>query len=260
MSKKDTEGHHKAGTVDERKKMGVANWMRWQLSIGLLEERWKPGYCLPPEGEICKEYNVSRNSYDKARQELITKGVLEAEKGSGTRVTENFHPYMLRDDLHLVIRLEPGEFSDMLEFRHNVELICAALAAERATGADLLALSAALETMKASQGDPEAFSRAECDFHFALIDATHSNVWIRAAGAVRGDFLAFIAEINEAGVLPQSVPAHKILYQALQDRDAIAAPRAMATLLLLAKEASQSVEQRRKAQHGQQLRIMAGRK
>ncbi|MFG6656253.1 FadR/GntR family transcriptional regulator [Scandinavium sp. M-37] len=261
MSKKGTEGQQNPGLVnDEREKMGVANWIRWQLSIGLLEERWKPSERLPPEAEICQKYDVSRNSYDHARKQLIAKGALEAEKGSGTWVAKDFHPYMLRDDLNLVIRLEPGEFSDMLEFRHTIELICASLAADRATGADLLAMSAALEAMKASQNDPAVFSRAECDFHFALIAATHSNAWIRAAGALRGDFLAFIAEVNEAGVLPQSVPAHEVLYQALKNRDPVAAPRAMATILALAKEASEHVTQRRKAEQDQQSRIMSGGK
>lgn len=261
MNKKDTEQRKNTSQADDdRDNLGVANWLEKRLTIALIEGRWGPEDSLPSEIKICQEYGVSPNTCKEVRRRLVAKGVLEVQKGSGTRVTKDFHPYMLRDDPNLVIRLAPKEFSDMLEFRQNVELICANLAVTNATKGDLVAMSVALNLMKENQNDPLVFSRAESDFHFALIGATHNTMWVRALDAVRGDFFAFIAEANEAGVSPQSLPAHEALYQALENKNHFAATQAMATILALAKEASDQVVQLRKENQDQQSRIIAGRK
>ena len=51
-----------------------------------LEERWKQGEKIPPERELVKELNISRNTLRKALDILISEGYLFSEVGRGTFV------------------------------------------------------------------------------------------------------------------------------------------------------------------------------
>ncbi|WMY72521.1 FCD domain-containing protein [Buttiauxella selenatireducens] len=246
MTQNDNKKSDKALKKNEKhKEPGVAKRAYKQLKTWLIAGRWKPEDCLPSEAILSQELGVSRNSLQTALKLLNTTGAIETVKGSGSHVNKDFAPYMLRDDTNLVIRLKPREFSDMLEFRQNVELQCAGLAAARATRGDMVALTRALKAMKAQQHDPTEFSKAESEFHFALIDATHNTIWIRAMNAIRGDYHAYLAELNEGGVFAENVVAHEALYLALKDQDSDAALRAMTTVLAQAAHTSDIVAQNR---------------
>ncbi|MDR1852095.1 MAG: GntR family transcriptional regulator [Propionibacteriaceae bacterium] len=51
-------------------------------------EKLQPGDQLPPEGELCKEYKVSRITLRRAVEDLIHEGLLVRQQGRGTFVTQ----------------------------------------------------------------------------------------------------------------------------------------------------------------------------
>lgn len=246
MSKKDNKMNDTGSTAKRsRNSPGVAKATHRQIKIWLIEGRWGPEDRLPSEAELTKELGVSRNSLQKALKWLNDAGAIITLKGSGSWVSKDFAPYMLRDDPNLVVRLNSEEFKYMLEFRQSVELHGVGLAAIRATRADLLAISRALDAMKASMSDAPAYSRAESEFHFAVVEATHNVIYIRAMNAIRGDYLACLDELNGADISADSLVAHDELLQALKNNDPEAATRAMQRILILSGLADQAIKAKR---------------
>lgn len=226
------------------------------FTLQLLNEHWKAGDTLPSEASLCKMFGVHRNALRDAMKLYEDKGIFIKQQGANTKVSENFAFYMLRDEPDLIVRLNPEEFHCMLEFRQSVEMICAGLAAGRAREEDLNHLARALTAMTDNQANPEAFSVAECDFHFALIGAAHNVIWSRALKAVENDFLASIAELNENGISAENLAAHEVMLQALKKQDPVAAARAMEHILVLAVQASEDVVHRRAESEGEQSPVI----
>lgn len=262
MSKKGNKNNSKAQPNNKKKKMtGVAEGAERQLKTWLIERRWGPGDRLPSEAQLCEMLGgISLISLKPAIKKLNAAGAIETIRGSGSLVRSDFAPYMLRDDSDLVIRLQPEEFHDMIEFRQMMDLSAVRLAAGRACAADQVVLAKAFNAMQASGSDPVKFSLAECDFHIAVAGATHNIIWIRAMKAIRGDYLAYLTELNEAGISEENKLAHEALYLSLKNQDPDAATRAMERVLAEASRASEAVKQRRAENRGTQLPIISGGK
>jgi GntR family transcriptional regulator len=51
------------------------------------------GERLPPDSELCAEYDASRNTVRQAIQFLLTRGIVEKQPGGGTLVRKNIDPF-----------------------------------------------------------------------------------------------------------------------------------------------------------------------
>ena len=55
---------------------------------GINSGQWRLGEMIPSENQLCREYNVSRNTAQRALDELVKDGILIRRQGVGTFVTE----------------------------------------------------------------------------------------------------------------------------------------------------------------------------
>lgn len=62
----------------------VVDWIQKQVSSGKL----KPGCKIPSENDLCIQFNISRQTVRHAIGILVQEGILTAERGSGTYVTD----------------------------------------------------------------------------------------------------------------------------------------------------------------------------
>ncbi|MBP3673424.1 MAG: GntR family transcriptional regulator [Oscillospiraceae bacterium] len=57
------------------------------LKDGIYSGEWQIGDLIPSENQLCKTYNISRNTCQKAIEELVQEGILARKQGVGTFVT-----------------------------------------------------------------------------------------------------------------------------------------------------------------------------
>ncbi len=183
------------------------------------------GGWLPPERRLSERLGVSRQIVREATKRLELQGLLEVKHGVGTRIVQRLHAPLKRS-FELVVPDQDDRFAKLTEMRVIVEPPLAALAAERATKADLQALREAQARLLAATEQEEAVL-ADMDFHRALA---------RAAGNPIAELmLESLAELGKASRMQTigavgSSPAHahhSVILEAIEKRRPEAAARAM---------------------------------
>jgi GntR family transcriptional repressor for pyruvate dehydrogenase complex len=146
-----------------------------ELEARILEGSLKPGDRLPSERDLAAELGVSRPSLREALQKLVSKGLLVTRHGGGTVVTDRLEATFV-DPWQEMLKGHPMLQSDLLEFRRMLESQAAALAAERATAADVERIDTAFAALDAAYASDDLIACAEADvaFHQAVAEAAHN--------------------------------------------------------------------------------------
>jgi DNA-binding FadR family transcriptional regulator len=136
-----------------------------------------PGDKLLSEQKMVERYGVARGSLREALRYLELQGVLRIKSGPGGGPlidTPNGHHFA--STLALMLQFVGARFRAIVETRWVVEPGMAALAAERAGAADLAALRACLEEMRAQLDDAGRFREEHRRFHDLLAFASGNPV------------------------------------------------------------------------------------
>jgi len=150
-----------------------------ELERRILEGALKPGDRLQPERDLAAELGVSRPSLREAIQKLISKGLLTSRQGGGTWVTDRLDAGFT-DPWGEMLRQHPNLQTDLLEFRRVLESEAAAMAARRATDADLEGIGEAyarVEALFAEGPSATVFEeqvKADLAFHQTIAEAAHN--------------------------------------------------------------------------------------
>lgn len=131
----------------------------------------KAGDRLPPEPELARMLRVSRGSLREALKGLMYLGLIKSRAGDGTYIQSSLSR-VLNQHFQWMILLNEVKHLEIYELRKIIEPDVAALAAKRATRADLERLEAALEGMARSRGNPELFRTFDIQFHDAFAQAS----------------------------------------------------------------------------------------
>ncbi len=147
------------------------------IAAALFDGRIAPGEPLPPEGEIAREFGVSKPIAREALRQLTSAGLVFTQQGKVARAKalngeslERIYGYAVRSSL---TRLREAN-----EMRRLIETGIARLAAQRREKAGMAAMELALGEMRSGLGDPAAFTDADILFHLGLAMAT-GNAMIR---------------------------------------------------------------------------------
>jgi GntR family transcriptional repressor for pyruvate dehydrogenase complex len=209
----------------------VADHVRRMILNGDLRR----GQQLPPEREMVKSLGVSRTSVRAGLQLLASKGILIIRHGTGTFVADG--PLILdSEQFHFLSALHGFSRTDMFEARRSLERTVAGLAAERATGDDLAAISDAVTGMFVSLGDALEFLRYDAVFHRAVAEASKNPIMASLVEMVSGMFFEARKDTAHRGRDLQPVAEkHLLIYRAIRARDAAAASQHMVEHLLAAE-------------------------
>ncbi|MGA7907435.1 MAG: FadR/GntR family transcriptional regulator [Candidatus Sulfotelmatobacter sp.] len=137
----------------------------------------KAGDRLPPEPELAQVLRVSRSSLREALKGLMYLGLIKSRPGDGTYIQSSL-TRVLNQHFQWMILLNEVKHLEVYELRKIIEPEVAALAAKRATHADLERLEAALDGMAQGRGNPEVFRAFDIQFHDAFAQAS-GNVAIQ---------------------------------------------------------------------------------
>lgn len=145
------------------------------IAAALFDGRIAPGEQLPPEGEIAREFGVSKPIAREALRNLTAAGLIATQQGKVARAKalngeslERIYGYAVRSSL---TRLREAN-----EMRRVIETGIARLAAQRRERAGMAAMRRGLEEMRSGLGDPAAFTEADILFHLGLAMATGNSM------------------------------------------------------------------------------------
>ena len=179
-----------------------------------------------------EELDVSLTALREALKVLSAKGMIDARQKRGTFVQPRSSWNLLDTDVmrwQTQAETDPSLFDELTEMRVIVEPAAARLAAERASDADIEALSAAVDRM-ASARDLAATVRADLEFHRLLMAATH-NAFLTQVERIIAIGLAERDKLVHGSVDDDPVPSHRAVLDAIAARDPEAAYEAMRALV-----------------------------
>jgi GntR family transcriptional repressor for pyruvate dehydrogenase complex len=170
---------------------------------------------------------VGRSSLREAMKALSTIGIVDVSVGSGTFVADGALSVVTKP-LAWALLMGEQDARDLTEARQAIEGQLAALAAQRATAEELMAIGERLALMEANVDDAEAFTHYDLEFHLAIARAAHSEVLHRVVETLRQLLHQWFLEVYSRVEDKRSfVAQHAPIYEAIRARDALGARRAM---------------------------------
>jgi DNA-binding FadR family transcriptional regulator len=195
------------------------------IGLGLIEV----GERLPPEAELATRLAIAPMTLREALRILREAGYLETRRGrgGGTFVRRSLPRQPAREARRHLARLTVEELSDLMEFRVAVSGAAVALAAERRSDADLVALEALVERMAVLDSFPP-YRRLDHRFHLTIASAARSPRLVAAETAIQVDLAKLLRLIPEsAEMLHVSNEQHRELLAAIHARSAARARAVM---------------------------------
>ncbi len=199
----------------------------------------KFGDRLPPERDLAKMLGVSRPTLRAGLRSLAAVGVLQSRQGAGTFVVEaDASPALDGNSLQMMASLHGFSNEEMFEARISLEMEIAKLAAERATGEQLAAMSEEVAEMFAALDKPEEYLVHDMRFHQTIAAASGNRILTALMNMVaRILFETRSKTVHRALDLKESAVMHQQIYRAIRDRSPEAARNAMREHLLHTKKA-----------------------
>lgn len=209
------------------KKIRIYEEVVGQLRQLIDEGRLKAGDRLPSERELAETFRVSRPSVREAIKALEREGLVVTRPGSGTFLTAVDVEALIQPLASLLSRGKDA-LIDLFEMRRLVEPGIAALAAERATLADILRLKEILQAQEQQIERGTSAVDSDAAFHFAIGQATHNAALQRVVSAIV-EILKPVREksLQTRGRAHKSLASHREILVAIERHDPELARQAM---------------------------------
>lgn len=182
------------------------------------------GARLPSEAVLAEQTHVSRLTLREAIKGLSQRGVVRVEQGRGTFVNPPsewlaFDPMLLAT---MVSRDETlGLALQLTEVRSIVEVGAAELAARRRHAPDLAAMRGAIQGMRDAQEqeDAELFSRADIEFHDAVLHAAGNEFVAALLAPVHAGLRAVRTQTSRGRRMNErAIVMHTQIYEMIRNR------------------------------------------
>jgi GntR family transcriptional regulator, transcriptional repressor for pyruvate dehydrogenase complex len=209
------------------KKANISEQVFEQLKQQLLLGEWKQGDKIPSENELAVAFGVSRVTVRQALQKLTVLGLIETRLGEGSFVKE-VKLGMHMNTLIPMAYLGDQSLLEVLEFRQVVEVKTAELAAKRATDQDIEDLERIFNLMMDHKDDPHKFSEDDLDFHLKIAEITNNSLIIETHNIIKDILSVAMHKIVSERGNTAGLHYHKMLLEAIRERNAEKARELMA--------------------------------
>jgi DNA-binding FadR family transcriptional regulator len=189
---------------------------------------------FPTEAVLAEQHAVSRSVTREAVKMLTAKGLLTARPRKGTTVLPPsswnlFDTDVLRWLLERKFSLELlRQFS---ELRIGIEPAAAALAAGAADAEAIEAIASGYRRMEAAETGEDDPLEADIAFHLAILQASANPFYMQFRDMVRTALQTSIRFTNRFKGRTASLPAHKAVLDAIEERDPDRAKMAMKIII-----------------------------
>jgi len=201
----------------------------------------RPGDRLPPERDLAKQLGVSRPTLRAGIRTLAAVGMLHSKQGAGTFVTDaDESPALDANPLRMMASLHGFTSEEMFEARIAIEMDIAGLAAMRADGDKLAAMSEEVAEMFASLDAPEDYLVHDMRFHQTIAAASGNRILTALMNMIASILFETRSKtVHRALDLKESAEYHRQIYRCIRDRNPAAAREMMREHLEHTKEAQE---------------------
>ncbi len=210
------------------------------LGGAIVSGHYPPASTIPPEPTLCEELGVSRTVVREAIKSLVAKGMVSTGPKVGTRVLPEsrwnwFDPTLVAWISKAGLTRE--FLREVAELRRIIEPATVALAAERATPQDILAIETAYGGMKSAIENGGDYVRHDLDFHQGLLRAGRNRMLAQMGDAL-GALLRTSFEISTSKPHgpATSLPMHRAVLDAVIAREPLKAQKAALKLIDSARD------------------------
>jgi GntR family transcriptional repressor for pyruvate dehydrogenase complex len=207
-----------------------------QLHQLIDDGKLRAGDRLPSERELAETFRVSRSSVREAIKTLENEGMVISRPGSGTFITA-VNVEALIPPLASLLSRGKDALVDLFEMRCLVEPSIAALAAERATPADILRLKEICSDQEQQVNHETSAVESDAAFHLTIGRATHNAALQRLVASIV-EILKPIREksLQTPGRAHKSLASHREILVAIERHDPELARQAMLQHILAVEE------------------------
>ena len=212
-----------------------------RIEAKIINGDFQVGDRLPTEFELAAQYGVSRTVVREAMKALKEKGWVETRVGRGTFIVDNA-TRGVGSSFDVIMRQNPDHgYVHLMEMREILEPEIAALAALRASDAQIEAMRAAVEQMEhglSPAGRVEDFVDGDARFHKLIAESCGNPLILSIISPV----LSLIREQQEFHVYRvkgggrRSQTYHRHVFHAIENRDPENARKSMLTHIRQVRE------------------------
>ena len=212
------------------KKRRLSDEVMAQIRERIATGELRPGDKLPPERELAENLQVSRGAVREAMRSLELRGLVALQLGvNGGAFIGQGDPALIGDSFRDLFHLGEVSLEDLTEARLWLEATVIRIACERATEADLTALTENVDEAEAMfrAGLFEDKIDVHIEFHNILARATHNPVMAMLMGALMEVMRDFAHSVGGERT-DHTIRARREFLRHLRSRDAEKAGDAMA--------------------------------
>ncbi len=196
-----------------------------ELMKYILEEPIEVGQKIPNEFELAEMFGVGRSTIREAVKSLVSKGILEVRRGSGTYVIS--HSSVENDPLGLSKQEDKVKLAlDLLEVRLMLEPEIAANAAKNATKEDLKQLKQLCDETEAIYLSGKNHIPRDIEFHTCIAMCSKNEVVEILIPIINTAVMTF-ANLTHRSLMKETIETHRAITNAILARDSIGARCAM---------------------------------
>ncbi|MCI8371857.1 MAG: FadR family transcriptional regulator [Lachnospiraceae bacterium] len=206
-----------------------------ELMNYILQEPIEIGQRLPNEFELAEKFGVGRSTIREAVKGLVSKGILEVKRGSGTYV---MNTRSMEDDPLGLSRLQDKYklALELFEVRLMIEPDIAALAAEFAAKEELKQLLQLCDETEQMYINGKNHIQKDIEFHTCIARCSKNRVVETLIPIINTAVLTF-ANLTHRTLMKETIETHRAVVNAILNRDPVGARCAMVMHLTYNRQA-----------------------
>ncbi|MDO5539549.1 MAG: FadR/GntR family transcriptional regulator [Eubacteriales bacterium] len=217
----------------ERKLLGSQT--EEKLMEYIKSEPFDIGDKLPNEFELAELFNVGRSTIREAVKGLVSKGILEVRRGSGTFVCSTC--YAEEDPLGISKLDDKYKLAlELFDVRLMLEPEIAAKAAEYATEEDIRQLTALCDEVEELYLQNMDHATRDVDFHTCIASCSKNRVVETLVPIIHTSIITFV-NITQRVLREETITTHRAITNAIAEHDSTGARCAMVMHLTYNRQA-----------------------
>lgn len=221
-----------------------------ELMRYILEESMEVGQKIPNEFDLAKRFGVGRSTIREAVKGLVSKGILEVRRGSGTYVVGT----CLSDNDPLGLSKLQDKYKlalELFEVRLMMEPEIAAQAAEYATAEDLQQLQKLRDEVELVYRSGKDHIPKDIEFHTCIARCSRNRVVEMLVPIINTAVMTF-ANLTNRMLMTETIETHRAVVDAILDQDPVGARCAMVMHLTYNRQALVRLLKAQQEEEGQE--------
>ncbi|MDX0777550.1 FCD domain-containing protein [Sinorhizobium medicae] len=213
-----------------------------ELGQAVVGGEFSVGDTLPGDTDLAARFNVSRTVLREAMKTLAAKGLVVPRARIGTRVLPKAHWNLFDSDVltwHFGAGVDEKFLRHVSEVRLALEPYAAALAARRASDADIARMMRLAVAMGDARHSPHTLAQADLEFHLRLLEAS-LNPFMRTVGSLIEAALIGVFQLTSPTAdeteIDRVAIAHIRIVEEIRRRNEDGARRAMEHVIRVGQE------------------------